>query len=151
VQVPFTVPRLGIESQTHAGERRAWRDFVSKSLVPDIPEGARVLVVGTGEDVWHPFLAAERIENAGFTTRFIATTQSPVARGPVVPHQIAFPDHYGIGLTMYLNNVQPEAWDHVMIFSETDFEGISSDFRAHFNSGVVITPDGVRSLAGDVL
>lgn len=150
-EVSFAVPRSGIDAQAHSKERRAWRDIVSGSLIPDIPKNARVLVVGTGEDVWHPFLAAEGIENAGFTTRFIATTRSPVARGPVVPHQITFPDHYGLGMAMYLNNVQPDAWDHVMIFSENTFDGIPSGLRDTLGSGVVITPDAVRTMQGEIL
>lgn len=150
-QMPFVVPRSGITSDVHAAERRAWRDFVNHGLLPGIPEDARVLVVGTGEHVWHPFLAAERIERAGHVTRFIATTRSPVARGPVVPHQITFPDHYGLGIPMYLNNVQPGAWDYVMIFSETDFDGVCPDLRSAFSAGVVVTPDSVRTMAVGVL
>lgn len=148
---PFSVPRTGIDAAAHRGERAAWQSFVNRGLLGALAEDACVLVIGTGEHVWHPFLAAERIAATGRKTRFIATTRSPVARGPVVPHQMSFPDHYGLGLPMYLNNVRPEAWDEILVFTETGFEGISDTLRTALGKGYVITPDAIRTMAGDLL
>jgi len=108
-----------------------------------------LLVIGSGEHVWHPFLAAEQIAQAGYTTRFLATTRSPVVRGPVVRHQITFPDHYGIGLTMYLNNVQPEAWDEILLFTETNLDGIPNTLRTALGKGWIIAADGITPMTGE--
>ncbi|NOG32557.1 hypothetical protein HLB35_13755 [Halomonas sp. TBZ9] len=120
----FGVPRSGLSAAAMAADRLAWADYIDRHLCPLLAPQSRVLVIGTGEHVWHPFLAAEQLERHGHAASFISTTRSPVLPGPVIQQQITFPDHYGIGITMYLNNVDPEEWDEVIVFTETGLSGI---------------------------
>lgn len=145
----FGVPRTGIDVETHRVDRKAWGDFVDRDLVPTLAEAARVLIIGSGEHVWYPFLAAERIEAAGHKTGFIATTRSPVRQGTVILNQIVFADHYGLGIPMYLNNVRPEAWDEILLFTETGLAGVPGALRAFLAKGRIITPCGTWSMSGE--
>jgi len=81
--------------------------------------GERVLVVGTGEHVWQPFLLAERLERAGNEVRVSAVTRSPIADGHAIASGIAFSDNYGIGVTNFLYNVDPAAYDRIVLCIET--------------------------------
>ncbi|EFD6818952.1 adenine/guanine phosphoribosyltransferase, partial [Escherichia coli] len=42
-----------------------------------VHKGERILVLGTGEFVWEPFLLAERLEAAGAQAFYGSTTRSP--------------------------------------------------------------------------
>jgi hypothetical protein len=151
LSAPFGVPRMGIDAQKHRRETEAFLDMMSCDVLPGLSSGARILVVGTGEHVWYPFLAAERIEAAGHETRFIATTRSPVAQGPIVPNQLRFSDHYGLGLTMYLNNVRPEDWDDILLFTETGVSGIDPDLCAALGKGQIIAADAAaHAMSGEL-
>lgn len=126
----FGVPRSGLNRQDFARDKLAWCRYVSVEILPLLAPVARVLVIGTGEHVWYPFLAAELISKQGHETRFISTTRSPVLPGSVIQNQISFPDHYGLGITMYLNNVDPDNWDEIILFTETDLAGIPEALRS---------------------
>src|SRR5476651_2368306 len=65
---------------------------VDDTLAPDIQvkPGERILVVGTGEFVWRPFLLAERLEQAGADVHFSSTTRSPIALGHEIGHALSF-------------------------------------------------------------
>lgn len=124
VNAVFGVPRRGFSAHAMIADKQAWADYIDHRLCPLLTPPSRVLVIGTGEHVWHPFLAAEQLEHHGHVASFISTTRSPVLPGAVIRHQITFPDHYGIGITMYLNNVDPKEWDEMIIFTETGLSGI---------------------------
>ncbi|MDO6805934.1 TRSP domain-containing protein, partial [Wenyingzhuangia sp. 1_MG-2023] len=82
---------------------------VDDTLAPglQIKAGERVLVVGTGEFVWKPFLLAERLEQAGADVHFGSTTRSPIAIGHAIEHALSFPDNYGLGIPNFIYNVRP--------------------------------------------
>lgn len=120
----FAVPRQGLDADDLAADKAAWAQHLERHLLPRLAPASRVLVIGTGEHVWHPFLAAEQLERHGHLASLIATTRSPVAPGDVIRHQLSFSDHYGLGITMYLNNVNPNEWDEIVLFTETGFTGI---------------------------
>lgn len=102
---------------------------VDDTLAPDLAVdcGERVLVVGTGEFVWRPFLLAERLERAGADVHFCATTRSPIALGHCIEHVLSFPDNYGLGIPNFLYNVQPGQFDRVLICTETSPAGVSGE------------------------
>lgn len=81
--------------------------------------GESILVLGTGEHVWQPFLLAEALEQRGVTVRFGATTRSPVTIGHAIGSAAAFPDTYGRGLANYLYNVDPGACGRIVLCCET--------------------------------
>lgn len=81
--------------------------------------GERILVLGTGEYVFPPFLVAEALEEAGARVRFSAVTRSPIALGHAIETALAFGDNYGLGIPNFLYNVTREAYDRILVCVET--------------------------------
>lgn len=117
-------PRTGISS---SWPRQSGEDIVimieAAGFVP-VAENDRVLVVGAGEHVWQPMLAAEALIARGHYTRFITTTRSPILQGDTIRHKFSFPDHYGQGFWMYMHNIVPAEWDRIVFFTETGADGV---------------------------
>jgi hypothetical protein len=112
---------------------------VDDSLAPDlqIQPGARVLVVGTGEFVWRPFLLAERLERAGADVHFSATSRSPIAVGHAIEHALSFSDNYGLGIPNFLYNVRPGQFERVLICTETPAHSVAQSLRETLNAEVI--------------
>jgi len=83
-----------------------------------------ILVLGTGEHVWEPFLLAEALEGRGHEVRFSATTRSPILPGHAVRRGFAFGDHEGLGITNYLYNVAPDDHAHIILCVDTALDAI---------------------------
>jgi hypothetical protein len=75
-----------------------------------------VIVIGTSEFVWRPFLLAERLERAGANVHFSSTSRSPIALGHAIGHALSFSDNYGLGIPNFLYNVRGQ-FDRVLICS----------------------------------
>lgn len=101
---------------------------VEDTLAPGITvvPGQRIMVIGTGEFVWKPFLLAERLERAGADVYFSSTTRSPIALGHSIHHALSFSDNYGLGIVNFLYNVAPGQFDRVLICTETDVMAMPS-------------------------
>lgn len=92
---------------------------------PDyIQPGDKVLVVGTGEYVWRPFLMAEQLEMMGVDVKFGSTTRSPIAVGHSIKCALTFSDNYGLGIPNFLYNVDPTEYDHILVCAETPAESL---------------------------
>ncbi|PMX03690.1 phosphoribosyltransferase [Pseudomonas sp. FW215-R2] len=113
---------------------------VEDTLAPDlqIKAGERVLVVGTSEFVWRPFLLAERLERAGADVHFSSTSRSPIALGHAIGHALSFSDNYGLGIPNFLYNVRPGEFDRVLICSETPTQAVSAELVAALNAEVIV-------------
>lgn len=81
--------------------------------------GEKLLVLGTGEFVWEPFLLAERLEKAGAEVKYSSTTRSPIATGFAIQSAIAFTDNYGLGIPNFVYNVAHQRFDRILLCSET--------------------------------
>lgn len=114
--------------------------FVEDSLAPQISvvPGQRIMVIGTGEFVWKPFLLAERLERAGAEVYFSSTTRSPIALGHSIQHALSFSDNYGLGIVNFLYNVAPGQFDRVLICSETDAMAVPSSLIDALNAEVIV-------------
>lgn len=99
--------------------------------------GERVLVVGTSEFVWPPFLLAERLEQAGADVHFSATSRSPIAVGHAIGHALSFSDNYGLGIPNFLYNVAPGQFDRVLICSETPAAALDPALLNALNAQVI--------------
>lgn len=95
-------------------------------LEVSVRQGERVLVLGTGEFVWEPFLLAERLEAAGAETFFGSTTRSPIAVGYAIQSAIYFTDNYGLGIPNYVYNVAHQQFDRILVCTETPAESLDS-------------------------
>lgn len=103
---------------------------------------SRVLVIGCGEYAWPAFRLAEDLDRNGHTASFIATTRSPVLPGGVIAHKATFADHYGLGIEMYLHNVDPAAWDDIIVLGEGSADRIDPALAAYLGRFVHVSPDG---------
>ena len=83
-----------------------------------ITPGERILVLGTGEFVWPPYLLAEHLEQQGAQVHFSATTRSPIALGHSIQHCYCLHDNYGQGIANFLYNVVPGDYDRILLCSE---------------------------------
>ena len=110
------------------------------TLAPDlhVKPGERVLVVGTSEFVWRPFLLAERLEKAGADVHFSSTSRSPIALGHAIDHALSFSDNYGLGIPNFLYNVAPGQFDRVLICSETPAAAVDPALVSALNAQVIV-------------
>ncbi|MND11927.1 hypothetical protein D3C87_347450 [compost metagenome] len=79
----------------------------------------KVLVLGSGEFVWEPFLLAERLKREGADVLFSATTRSPISLGHAIESALYFGDNYGLGIPNYLYNVANQFFDRILLCVET--------------------------------
>ena len=82
----------------------------------------KVLILGTGEFMYMPFLLAEQLEQMGLDVLFLSTARSPLAFGDAIQSKIVFPCHHGEGVPNYLYNM-PQG--------RTNLIGYESDTIAH--------------------
>lgn len=124
--------------------RQDWGRFGMQDMPPDPwPQlreaaGRRVLVLGTGEFVWPPFLLAERLEREGCRVRFGATTRSPIKPGRAIRHRLEHCDNYGFGIVNYLYNVDPEDYDSIYLCCETGAESLDAALLEYLRKAVVL-------------
>ncbi len=92
----------------------------------------RILVLGSNEFVWLPFLLAEwlgaetKINNdkATSTVKFSALTRSPIALGGAITTMLSFNDNYGLGMTNFVYNIEPKDWDLIILCVETATDSV---------------------------
>jgi len=113
---------------------------VADTLAPNlqVQPGERIIVIGTGEFVWKPFLLAERLERAGAQVHFSSTTRSPIAIGHAIDHALSFSDNYGLGIVNFLYNVAPGQFDRVLVCSETPALAVPAGLVEALNAEVIV-------------
>ena len=99
------------------------------------PPGRSVLVLGTGEFQYLPYLLALRLEQARPDLRVSnsATTRSPVMVWGQIEHALEFADNYRDGVPNFVYNVAPGQYDQVWICHEgqaTPDEGLLEALNA---------------------
>jgi len=105
----------------------------------NVKAGERVLVVGTSEFVWRPFLLAERLERAGADVHFSSTSSLANRSGPCHRSTYClFADNYGLGIPNFLYNVSPGQFDRVLICSETPVQAVSASLIESLNAEVIV-------------
>ncbi|WP_370601747.1 phosphoribosyltransferase domain-containing protein [Pseudomonas nitroreducens] len=113
---------------------------VEDTLAPDLQvnPGEKIIVIGTSEFVWRPFLLAERLERAGADVHFSSTTRSPIALGHAIQHALSFSDNYGLGIPNFIYNVKPGQFDRVLICSETPAEALPAELVQALGAEVIV-------------
>lgn len=113
--------------------------------ITDLPK--TILVLGSNEFVWVPFLLAEWLEqnappnSTTSTVKFSALTRSPIALGGAITTLLSFNDNYGLGMTNFAYNVEPKDWDLIVLCVETAADSVDAMWRELDNVLVV----GVKS------
>lgn len=87
-------------------------------------KGEKILVLGSGEFVWEPFLLAERLEKQGALVKYSSTTRSPIATNFAIQSAITFTDNYGLGIANFVYNVAHQQFDRIILCCETPAESV---------------------------
>lgn len=113
-----------------------------------VPSGPLVLI-GTGEFAFQPFLAAERLEQKGCDVLFQSTTRSPIAEGDGIGRKLCFADEHGEGVANYIYNLPPDR--RVIAAYEHPVLAAAHDFPALVNAEVwSLAPDPAKSVIAGV-
>ncbi|MBB3106283.1 hypothetical protein FHS24_000774 [Psychrobacter luti] len=101
----------------------------------------RILVLGSNEFVWLPFLLAEWLETQtqNSTVNFSALTRSPIALGGAIKTMLSFSDNYGLGMTNFAYNVEPNDWDLIVLCVETSADSVD-DMWKDLDNVLVMSP-----------
>lgn len=86
--------------------------------------GEKILVLGSCEFTWIPFLMAEALEQQGAEVYFSSTTRSPIAEGHAIQQRLEFRDNYGLNIPNFSYNVDASAYDRVILVIETGHESV---------------------------
>ncbi len=99
--------------------RSAYLDAALTQLL-QTPQGASVLILGTGEFQYPPYLLALRLQQARSDLKVSnsATTRSPVAVWGQIAHALEFTDNYGDGIPNFVYNVTPDQYGQVWVCHE---------------------------------
>ena len=92
-----------------------------------------ILVLGTGEFVYLPYLLARLVEEQGATVKMQATSRSPILLGGEITHCLEFSDAYQDGIANFLYSVQPGQYDRVWVCYETPPETRQTRLLNHLN------------------
>ncbi|MFN3726679.1 MAG: phosphoribosyltransferase domain-containing protein [Allosphingosinicella sp.] len=133
-------PKLGILDQRRNFGRLGWRDEALPLPEPQIPAGAPVRVVGTGEFTYPAFLLAERLEQAGHDVVMHSTTRSPALPGRAIRHILKFHDNYAPEIANFLYNCDPASPRLSLICHETpgiDAQLVKALGATHLDFGAV--------------
>ena len=87
--------------------------------IESIQAHEKVLVLGSGEFTWIPFLMAEQLEKQGVEVYFSSTTRSPIMQGQSIESICLFKDNYGLNMNNYAYNVKHQQFDRVFLVIET--------------------------------
>ncbi|PTQ90751.1 phosphoribosyltransferase domain-containing protein [Agitococcus lubricus] len=101
-------------------------------------KGEKILVLGTSEYVWRPFLLAEQLEQQGAEVYFASTTRSPIALGHAIHISRAFSDNYGLGIANFSYNVDVNQYDRIIICTETPATMIDKTLLTALNAQVIV-------------
>ncbi len=127
--------------------QQKFADFSEKNTfsTADLPK--RILVLGSNEFVWLPFLLAEWLENQAqrqntttpILVNFSALTRSPIATGSAITTMLSFTDNYGLGMTNFVYNVDPKDWDLVVLCVETATDSVDTMWK-DLDNVLVVSP-----------
>jgi hypothetical protein len=105
--------RLGIQGDPEGV------DALADTIHLECADYDRLLVLGTGEFTYLPFLLAKALEDRGHQVEVQSTTRSPVHVGGAIKCAMAFNDNYGTPVPNFLYNVEHDEGRKVIICHET--------------------------------
>lgn len=113
------------------------------AYLPDFPiqiqKNEKILVLGTGEYVWSPFLLAERLQQHGADVKFSAITRSPIALGHAIQHRLSFSDNYGLGIENFVYNVRASDYDRILICTETVADSVANQLLNALPNATIVS------------
>lgn len=138
---------------THKGLDLLWQNLCHQITIEALAD-KKILVLGSNEFVWLPFLLAEKLVQvtpSTTTVKFSALTRSPIAVPSAqvtdsstmlsaIRHGLSFTDNYGLGMTNFVYNVVPSEWDWIFLCVETPADSVDKLWQA-LNNVRIITPE----------
>jgi hypothetical protein len=110
--LPHNHGRLGVSPATAYD----WERLIQQT---DFRAEDRLLILGTGEFTYPPFLLARRLESLGLDVHFQSTTRSPLLIDRDITSMLEFPDNYHDRIANYVYNVCDRRYDRILIGYET--------------------------------
>ena len=89
-------------------------------LLHKIDLGKKILVLGTGEFMYPPYLLAKYLEDKGLNSYFQASTRSPINIDGIIKSKISFKDNYFENIDNFVYNIANEKYDKILICYETN-------------------------------
>ena len=103
--------------------------------------GEKILVLGSGEFSWIPFLIAEKLEQQGAETYFSSTTRSPIMQGHAIQSICHFHDNYGLNISNFAYNVKHQDFDRILLVIETAEDSVDPSLFEQIKNLEVISYD----------
>ncbi len=133
-----------------ASFQKVFTDFNKQRQLNNAQLPKNILVLGSNEFVWLPFLLAEwleknsNIDNADAvinkqTIKFSALTRSPIALGGGISTMLSFNDNYGLGMTNFAYNVDPNQWDLIILCVETSADSVDTMWHG-LDNVLIVSP-----------
>ena len=88
-------------------------------LMTSFQPKAKILVLGTGEFIYHAYLVAVELEKYQFKTYVQSTTRSPILIGNAIVSCVTFQDNYKDDINNYLYNAKINNYDAIIVVHET--------------------------------
>jgi hypothetical protein len=128
-----------------ASFQTAFASFDGQTAFDNAKLPQKILVLGSNEFVWLPFLLAEWLEqhtnldNSNNMVNFSALTRSPIALGGGISTMLSFNDNYGLGMTNFAYNVDPSNWDLIVLCVETSADSVDAMWHG-LDNVLVVSP-----------
>ncbi len=113
----------------------------------NLTTNAKILLVGTGEFIYHAYLIALKLEQQGFETYVQSTTRSPILIGNAIQNCLEFQDNYEDGIPNYLYNYQADQYDAVAIVHETPKNAALNHLSKLLNATTLKVNNGTVSIS----
>ena len=123
--IPYNFGRYGVEKLN--------LDFSSMVNLDSLRD-KKVLVLGTAEFMYPPYLLALYLEQNGVDSYFQATTRSPVNIDGAISSKIEFKDNYFEEIDNFLYNVMDREYDLILICYEVTSLPKSFELKEKLNS-----------------
>lgn len=108
--IPYNFGRYGVQKLN--------LDF-SNFVKLETLKNKKVLVLGTAEFMYPPYLLAKYLEENGIESYFQATTRSPVNIDGAISSKLSFKDNYFEEIDNFLYNVSDRVYDKILLCYET--------------------------------
>ena len=110
---------------------------LSESLTPlmtRLKSKNKVLVLGTGEFIYHAYLVAKALEIKGMEASVQSTTRSPILINSAIVNRLSFQDNYDDGIDNYLYNNEIYYYDVVIVVHETSMNSELAFLISHLSA-----------------
>lgn len=108
--IPKNFGRFGVKKRLNL-------DF--EKLLENIDTKGQILVVGTGEFMYPPYLLAKYLEEKGVDVYFQATTRSPINVDGIIESKLSFKDNYFEEIDNFLYNLVEFGYEKIILCYET--------------------------------